>query len=296
MEWAHTRFDCQVLWVEPYPIRLPRLSDAKRLLHRFKADKKQLQALAWKNAPWLQVLQPPSLPLEPLPGGAAVCSWIQHSLRQHLQELLEDAQTWLTIGRPSGMALTLCQKQQGNRVLYDVMDDMAQFNRGISREWVEHTHQQLTQQVETVWGSSQRIVQKLSAATRHPPILVRNGVNLSMVSSLEQRTTSTAKPLLRYQQSLIIGYVGTLAAWFDWAILIRLAKALPKAQFHIYGPLEGIHPPDLPSNVELRGPIAHESISGLMRTWHAGLIPFLKNELTQSVDPVKYYEYRARYS
>ncbi|MBS7350060.1 MAG: hypothetical protein KIG95_07910, partial [Comamonas sp.] len=54
-----------------------------------------------------------------------------------------------------------------------------------------------------------------------------------------------------------------------------------------------IHPPDLPSNVELRGPIAHESISGLMRTWHAGLIPFLKNELTQSVDPVKYYEYRA---
>jgi hypothetical protein len=30
-----------------------------------------------------------------------------------------------------------------------------------------------------------------------------------------------------------------------------------------------------------------------MRQWHAGLIPFVRNALTDSVDPVKYYEYRS---
>ncbi|CAK9884446.1 MAG: hypothetical protein XXXJIFNMEKO3_00832 [Candidatus Erwinia impunctatus] len=39
--------------------------------------------------------------------------------------------------------------------------------------------------------------------------------------------------------------------------------------------------------------ISHEEIPQLLSTFDYGIIPFKVNELTNSVDPVKYYEYEA---
>ncbi|MEQ6434625.1 hypothetical protein V8Z74_06195 [Comamonas sp. w2-DMI] len=212
-------------------------------------------------------------------------------MRQQLQVLLNDPDTWLVVGRPSGMALALCKAQNGHRVLYDVMDDMAQFSHGISQRWMEHAHQCLLIQAEAVWGSSERIVQSLQGLTRAPATLVRNGTILPSEAVFERNLgMGTAA---HAQAPLVLGYVGTLAAWFDWQALRHLANALPQAQFHIYGPLEGAMPQALPPNVQLRGAVPHSQVFTLMSRWHAGLIPFLHNQLTESVDPVKYYEYRA---
>ena len=49
----------------------------------------------------------------------------------------------------------------------------------------------------------------------------------------------------------------------------------------------------LPPNVHLRGAIAHEQVYAAMREFTAGIIPFRINTLTDFVDPVKFYEYRA---
>ena len=288
VEWANACLGCEIFWVEPYPVRLPRLSD----LHRLK-PKTQGADLApnWRNASWLKVLSPPSLPLEPLPGGAALIGWMQHTLRQRLSTLLKDSDTWLVVGRPSGMALALCESQQGQRVLYDVMDDMAQFSQGASRRWMEHAHHNLLKQAELVWGSSARIIHALKGCTRRPSVLVRNGTFLPP-ESFSPNTTGVGSAT-HAQATLILGYVGTLASWFDWQVLRQIATALPRAKIHVYGPLEASPPPSLPPNVQLLGVVAHARIFELMQSWHAGLIPFQQTPLTASVDPVKYYEYRA---
>jgi len=57
-----------------------------------------------------------------------------------------------------------------------------------------------------------------------------------------------------------------------------------------------IHVPSikpLPKNIELLPACDHMSAIKAMQDFSIGLIPFKKNELTDSVDPVKYYEYRA---
>jgi hypothetical protein len=51
--------------------------------------------------------------------------------------------------------------------------------------------------------------------------------------------------------------------------------------------------PRLPSNVEIRPACTQAEAAALMTSFSAGLIPFVINRLTRSVDPVKYYQYRA---
>lgn len=283
VQWCHERLGCEVDWVQPYPVRLPRLSDARRLAPAAHAGRPGLGP-AWRDAAWLHVWQAPSLPLEPLPGGPALVGWLQGALRQRLRALLDAPDSWLVVGRPSGMALDLCEGLGGQRVLYDVMDDMAQFSRGLSQRWMRQAHARLSAQAQQLWGSSQRIVQELGRAGREAA-LVRNATVLPPPASATARADAT--------RPLVLGYVGTLASWFDWDALARLAQALPQAQFPVYGPVEAGIPARLPANVRLHGPVAHAEIFELMRGWHAGLIPFVRNALTASVDPVKYYEYRA---
>lgn len=283
VQWCHERLGCEVDWVQPYPVRLPRLSDARRLTQRAHAARTGLGP-AWQDAAWLRVWQAPSLPLEPLPGGAALVGWLQRGVRARLRMQLREPDTWLVAGRPSGMALDLCQAQGGRQVLYDVMDDMAQFSHGLSQRWMRQAHARLSAQAQVLWGSSQRIVQELQQAGRQAA-LVRNGTVLPPPACGTARADTT--------QPLVLGYVGTLASWFDWDALVQLAQALPEARFPVYGPVEAGIPATLPANVRLHGPVPHAAIFELMQGWHAGLIPFVRNALTASVDPVKYYEYRA---
>lgn len=291
VEWAYAHLDCPVWWIEPYPARLPRWSDVRRLPF-FQRHGHPPLGPTWREAPWLTVRKPRSLPLEPLPGGPQCNAWLQQSLRAELQSLLAQEDTWLVIGRPSALALALCAARAGARVLYDVMDDMPQFSRGLSRRWMRYAHETLLAQAAVVWGSSSRIVEHLQGRTRTPPVLVRNGVTLPPLSDarpLREGVGSAAHA----QRPLVLGYVGTIAAWFDWQALAQLALQLPQARVEVYGPVEGALPADLPPNVHMLGPIAHAEVFERMRAWHAGLIPFKHNTLTASVDPVKYYEYRA---
>lgn len=291
VEWAHSRLGCKVWWIEPYPVRLPRLSDLKRLklLNR---QRHHPLGPTWSGASWLTVRTPHSVPLEPLPGGPGLNAWLQQSLRTELVSLVAQDDTWLVIGRPSSLALALCAKRDGKRVLYDVMDDMPQFNRGLSQRWMGRTHEALLAQADVVWGSSARIVETLQGRTRRPAALVRNGTVLPPAPAPDSAQTGIGSTA-HAQAPLVLGYVGTIAAWFDWRALRQLAQALPQARIDVYGPLECALPAALPPNVRLLGPVPHAQVFALMRGWHAGLIPFVRNTLTQSVDPVKYYEYRA---
>jgi hypothetical protein len=215
---------------------------------------------------------------------------LQAPARRHLLELMEHPQTWLVAGKPSGLAVDLCAAVQGKRVLYDVMDDVPLFSRGLSQRWMQRAHAALLAQAQAVWGSAEKLVQSMDGLTRSAPTLVRNGTLLpELPTGLDFGVGSAAHA----SAPIVLGYVGTLASWFDWQALKILATALPQARIDVYGPREGPLPVDLPPQVRLHGAVPHAQVFGLMRQWHAGLIPFVRNALTDSVDPVKYYEYRS---
>jgi hypothetical protein len=244
----------------------------------------------WRNADWLRVVSLPSVPLEPLLVGRQLLQALQAPARRRLLELMEHSQAWLVVGKPSGLAMDLCAAVQGRRVLYDVMDDVPLFSRGLSQRWIQRAHAALLMQAQAVWGSAEKLVQSMSGLTRSAPALVRNGTLLpESITGMDSGVGSAAHA----SAPLVLGYVGTLASWFDWQALGTLAAALPQARIDVYGPQEGPPPVGLPPRVRLHGAVPHAQVFGLMRQWHAGLIPFARNALTDSVDPVKYYEYRS---
>ncbi len=61
----------------------------------------------------------------------------------------------------------------------------------------------------------------------------------------------------------------------------------------LVGPCITPPPEPLPPNVKLQAGCDHRSLYAHLSRFKAGLIPFRSNRLTTSVDPIKYYDYRA---
>jgi hypothetical protein len=93
-------------------------------------------------------------------------------------------------------------------------------------------------------------------------------------------------------QHPVFGYVGTLGSWFDWNLVIELSEQAPHSSIPLIGPVYTKPRRPLPSNIHLLGPMSNSQAISHMRGFSAGLIPFKINELTDYVDPIKYYEYR----
>jgi hypothetical protein len=274
-EWFHRRFDARVLWVQPYPARLPRWSDLSRL--------KSLAAAPVEIPAWLDVCSPLALPLEPLAAGRAINrGWAWPGVLDRLGEFIaRDSATVLAIGKPSDLARCTLMRWPGLPSVYDAMDDFAAFHTGSARKVCALIEEEIVDRV-THRMTSSRVLAERMGGRQLAVALVPNGL----------AATRMPGPLPAPQRR-DFSYVGTIASWFDWRWIGELAADWPDRRIEIVGPVHLQPPASLPANVLMSPPLPHNDALERMRGFAAGLIPFKRNELTASVDPVKYYEYRA---
>ena len=277
VEWFHGRTEDEVLWVDPYPTRFPSLSDFLRL--GAKEDRQQCS-----NPPWLRVIRPPAVPIEPLPGSGWLNALLWQKLFNELDAFANQRRTLLVIGKPSALALAVLGRFRGGRSVYDAMDDFPAFYSGLSRLAMRKREHELVPRVSTVLASSTAIKQRWSAL-REDVRLVHNGLDLNVLPPPKLNDATRTRKVL--------GYVGTIATWFDWEWVIELAKTRPSDLVRLIGPVFSPSPVALPQNIEMLPPCNHQAALVAMQDFDVGLIPFKKNNLTVSVDPIKYYEYRA---
>jgi hypothetical protein len=163
------------------------------------------------------------------------------------------------------------------------MDDFPAFHSGLSRWSMARYEQLLAERVSVLVVSSSALAQKFSQHASKTK-LVFNAYHHSL-----------PLPSTKDQQNYrpIIGYLGAMHEWFDWDLLLVLAKCQPESDFRLIGPLLSAPRMSLPPNVMILPPLVHAQAMEAMREFDVGLIPFKKNTLTASVDPIKYYEYRA---
>jgi glycosyltransferase involved in cell wall biosynthesis len=92
----------------------------------------------------------------------------------------------------------------------------------------------------------------------------------------------------------IIGYYGAIEKWFNVELLLRLAKRRPDWQFVLIGK-NGIDDTRLikASNIHLLGSKPYEELRNFGHYFHIGVIPFIVNDTTNGVSPVKFFEYAA---
>jgi hypothetical protein len=100
-------------------------------------------------------------------------------------------------------------------------------------------------------------------------------------------------PIPAAGEEVVVGYLGTVARWFDWQIVQHLALCAPGLRLKIVGPCFTGSPVSLPENIHLEPSCPHPQIGHYLSRFTLGLIPFKLNPLTRGVDPIKFYEYRA---
>jgi hypothetical protein len=273
-EWFHRRFDARVLWVEPYPVRLPRWSDLSRLT---------APATTAEIPAWLDVCSPRALPIEPFEAGRALNRrWFWAAALDRLDAFAKrDTASVLAIGKPSDLALCALQRKPELPSVYDAMDDFAAFHSGAARVVCAAIERQIVERVTHRTTSSSLLAERMRGRglTVH---LVANGLAAARMP----------EPLPASERQGF-GYIGTIASWFDWHWVCELAADWPDRAIEIIGPVHAKPPSALPANMTLSPAVSHERAMEHMRRFAIGLIPFRRNELTASVDPVKYYEYRA---
>jgi len=102
---------------------------------------------------------------------------------------------------------------------------------------------------------------------------------------------------IKEKDSIIIGYYGALASWFDYELIKKLAKSNSEYEIVLIGldydkTLETSDILKL-DNVHYLGKKEYEELPQYLHSFDICMIPFLINEITMSTSPVKAFEYMA---
>jgi glycosyltransferase involved in cell wall biosynthesis len=277
VRYFHARTGGDVLWVDPYPGRFPTLSDVM-------TRRPHSGGLEWEIPAWLRVVQPKALPIEPFPFSGAINRLFWGNVEAEVGGFTDDS-TVLGIGKPTTLALQLMQNPRFSSSFYDAMDNYPAFYRGWSRLAIGNRELKVIKGVSTILSSSSAIQERM----RQLATDVRLVMNACAVARLPPLPVPCS---FKDGVSPVVGYVGTIGAWFDWGLVVALAKSNLKINFRLIGPVY-VRPPVLPHNISLEPAMPHAEALRAMARFSAGLIPFKETPLTSSVDPIKYYEYRA---
>jgi glycosyltransferase involved in cell wall biosynthesis len=280
VEWFRRQCGGEVLWVDPYPTRLPGFGDIRRILSKNPGTVAQSDTDADAG---VSVIRPRALPIEPLPMSGLFNRPLWSSVLDRVQAFCERDSTWLAIGKPSQLASVVLRNGGFTHSIYDCMDHFASFYNGVSRMVMEKRELELAGEVDCVFASATTLHDRWQQISGQLA-LVHNACDPDVLPPIVSRPPRDIP---------VFGYVGTLGSWFDWEAVIAIANDNPGAVVRLIGPAFCPPPQNLPRNIELLPPQPHAQAMEAMADFDVGLIPFQRNSLTESVDPIKYYEYRA---
>lgn len=190
----------------------------------------------------------------------------------------------------------LCSKfiSEKHIVIYDCMDDHAAFfSDETTKSNLTNLEEKLCIRANFIFTSAgvlkERLIQKYQPLA---PIKVINNALIkkdyfNSTTKFDQKT----KSIFQHQNRLTLTYIGTVANWFDFDLMIKMLDKYPNCQLVVVGPSDC----ELPQHQQITylGKVAHELVSGIMSFSDVLVMPFVVNDLIRAVNPVKAYEYIA---
>ena len=190
---------------------------------------------------------------------------------------------WLTMP----WQIDLIPQNAGCPIVYDCMDDYAAISmQEGGRQRIQEREAELVRKASLIFVSSLHLMSLLKEryGVEHRKLcLLRNGYS----AGWPKYSRHDALPSGR----LRIGYFGTIGRWFDFDAILESLSAFENVEYHLYGPTEkGVVSPRHERIAE-HGVVEHDRIPEYAEELDVLIMPFIPNEIVQSVDPVKLYEY-----
>jgi glycosyltransferase involved in cell wall biosynthesis len=189
---------------------------------------------------------------------------------------------------------TLLDRFQDRVVVYDLLDDLSIYEpdeRGMPVErTVRHHHGHLMTAADVVIASNPVLADR-HRFERNDLILVENGVDLN-------RFTPEGPIAPELPEGTIVGYHGAVAPWFDFGLVTEVARLRPGFTFVLVGPVDQKLEHQVAKlaalpNVRMLPAQGSNRIADFVRGFTVGLLPFVVDEMTEAVTPLKMYEYLA---
>jgi hypothetical protein len=208
-----------------------------------------------------------------------------------------DPEVWLSRAGSTGLVLVEAPappllaparvlQKAGWTMVYDVIDDWS--DPALGGEWHRpETERELIRSADRVTASAPDLVHRVGAMGREA-VLVPNAVNVAVFG-----VELPPRPADLPSAERTIGYHGSLYGdWFDWESVRKVAEANPRAAVVLIGD-DKTNRPALPPNVHLLGLKPQTKLPAYLQRFDVGLIPFVVNDMTHAVSPLKAYEYLA---
>lgn len=181
------------------------------------------------------------------------------------------------------------------KIIYDCMDDALEFpsakhNRIISNK-IYASEKELISCCAHIFCSSDYLSSVLKKRYKYIKKInvINNAINLydkdAEISTnyliIEQKIRTLSNPFI---------YIGTVSEWFDFNSVMKLLQKREDINIVLIGPTQETTVP-YHERLHLLGSVKHEYIFRIMQCAKALIMPFQINELINSVNPVKLYEY-----
>lgn len=172
------------------------------------------------------------------------------------------------------------------KIIYDCMDNMPFFYEGKNKEKLLLEESKTFEKVDGVIVSSNTLWRELESRNK------RDNIDFRIIYNALEKEAFNKKPKVVQLDKPNLVYIGTISKWFDFELLDKFAKRHLNFTIYLIGPCE-VRNENLSQNIRFIDSIPHEEVINYIYSGDIMILPFLVNELTKSVDPVKFYEYIA---
>lgn len=190
---------------------------------------------------------------------------------------------------------------KGFKVIYDFVDELSSEISGydVTPKMIEDHERLLRDKDNVLVVSTAKKLKDITNSFRgenENNILAPNAVNLEDFKKYGHEIGKEIQPIVKKRKP-IIGYYGALAKWFDYKLIEQLAREREEYEIVLIGmDYDGSYgQSNLKnySNVSYLGMIDYNDLINYSKCFDVCMVPFIKNDITDSTSPLKIFEYMA---
>jgi glycosyltransferase involved in cell wall biosynthesis len=278
-----------LVWINSFGHRRPTLSvyDAKRAAAKLAAMmRKTTRAVEQTTESPDIVVNPRALPWHNLASVRALNAWsLRRDIRGALAALGTRERPLVVSCTPAAFGVIGQLNELAS--IYFCLDDYGEIH-GTDRDLLRPLEEGMGERVDAMVATAASLT-----ISRRP----RSGRTLHLPQGVNYEHFAAPRPVppeLAVLPRPIIGFAGGVGPAVDFDLLRSVARRIPAASLVLVGPLQQpIDPASLPANVHVLGPRPYAALPAYVQAFDVGLVPYVHNDWTRAVDPLKLLEYLA---
>jgi len=276
-----------LLYVNSIGLREPKMSsaDARKVLRKIKGFFRGVRKV--KDRMW--VYTPIVIPFHRFKVIQWLNKWFLIACVKYLKKKLKLHDPLLITFLPN--TVDVVGKFGESKIIYYCVDEFSEFE-GVPTDVVIRMEKELIAKSDIVFATSQRLF-KNKRRYNEKTFLMPHGVDVGHFSKALLPETKIPDEMADLSRP-IVGFFGLIEEWLDQELIKKIAEKKPDWSIVLIGKVNvDVSQLREHKNVYLLGPRDYKELPAYSKAFDVAIIPFVINELTINVNPIKLREYLA---